>query len=254
MHRRIVIGLFVQGGVLDVFGNVDQHRAGPASRSDMKRLFDDPRKIGDIGHQIVVFGNRTTDFDDRRFLECVRADHSRRDLSGDGDHGATVEFGVGESGDQIRGSGAAGGDTDPHPSGTAGITLGRECPPLFVPWQDRPQFIGSHRERLVNRHAGPARIREDHVHPLANQGFDKNVGAVNLLGSLSCGSCCRHGGVSWILTCKTPSPSAERVAAKIVTTSARFDDENADEVRRIFASKLLGRFNWDTPKNGTSPR
>jgi hypothetical protein len=59
----------------------------------------------------------------------------------------------------------------------APIPCAANPPPLLVPRQNRPQLIAEAREGLVQRHAAPARIREDRLHPVINQRLHQNIGA-----------------------------------------------------------------------------
>ena len=60
---------------LHVFRHVDEHRSLPAGRGDDERLVHDAGDVVHVGHQVVMLGDAAADFDDRRFLERVGADH-----------------------------------------------------------------------------------------------------------------------------------------------------------------------------------
>ena len=114
-------------------------------------------------------------------------------LAGDGDQRNAVELGVGDGRDQVRRAGAAGGHADARLAGGAGVALRREAAALLVPRQNRADLVVEARQRLVQRHAGPARIGEDHVDAVVDQRLHEDVGAageVVLRFGLGCG---RHG-------------------------------------------------------------
>lgn len=59
---------------------------------------------------------------------------------------------------------------------SCGHTLRGERPTLLVPRQDRANLVLVPRERLVERHARPARVGEDHVAAVADERLDHHVG------------------------------------------------------------------------------
>ena len=54
--------------------NINQNRAGTSGGGDQKRFFNNPGQILDLFYQIIVFGNRSCNTGDIRFLERVPAD------------------------------------------------------------------------------------------------------------------------------------------------------------------------------------
>ena len=135
-----------------------------------------------------MLGDAAADLDDRRFLERVGADHRRGHLAGDGDQRNAVELGVGDGGDQIGRSGAAGGHADTGLAGRAGVALRGKTAPLLVARQNGADLVRVAGQRLVDRHAGSARIGEHHFHVVIHQRLDKNIGTVHhfVLGGLIC--------------------------------------------------------------------
>ena len=65
----------------------------------------------------------------------------------------------------------------------AGIALGSEDPPLLVPRQDRADPVAIARQRLVQRHAGTARVGEDDLDSMTRQRLDQHVGPGDRPGS-----------------------------------------------------------------------
>ena len=125
-----------------------------------------------------MLGDRATDFDHRRLLKGIAADQSCRHLSGNRDHGDTVHLRVGNRRHKIRRAGT----TCPHTNANAicrpGNTLCSETTTLFVTRKNRPDIRTPVRQRLVQRHAASARIRENDVRSLADEAFDKDIGPV----------------------------------------------------------------------------
>ena len=175
VHRDVVVGVGDER-VLDVLGHVDQDRAGPAGARDVERLLDDPGDVPGVLHQVMVLGDRPADLDHRRFLEGVGADDVGGDLAGDRDDRQRVHLGVGQPGDQVQGPGARRRHHDARLAAGAGVALGREDAPLLVAGQDGPDPVAEPRQRLVHRHARPARVGEDDFDAVPYQGLDEHVG------------------------------------------------------------------------------
>jgi len=76
--------------LLDVFGDVDEDRAGAAGGGDEEGFGDDAGNVVDVEDEVVVLGDGSGDFDDGGFLEGVGANHAPGDLAGDGDDGDAV--------------------------------------------------------------------------------------------------------------------------------------------------------------------
>ena len=99
----------------------------------------------------------------------------RGHLAGDRDQRDAVELGVGDGGDEVRRAGTAGGHADAHLARAASDALGGERAALLVPRQDGAELIGEPRQRLVQRHAGPARIGEDRIDAVVHQRLDQDI-------------------------------------------------------------------------------
>ena len=81
-HGDIVIGIR-NHGVLDVLGNVDQHRPRSAGPGKMERFLDNPGNISRILNKIMMLGDRPRDLDHRRFLKRIGTNDMGRHLAGD---------------------------------------------------------------------------------------------------------------------------------------------------------------------------
>jgi hypothetical protein len=139
-------------------------------------FLENARDILGARDQVVMLGQRPARLDDRRFLKGVGAEDGGADLAGDSDDRAGVHLGVGEAGDEVGGSRAAGGEADADLAGAARIALGCETAALLVPWQDGAQTVADASESLVNRHAGAARIGEYDVYAMVEQTLHQNSG------------------------------------------------------------------------------
>ena len=179
---------------LDVFRQVDEDGPRTAGDGDVKGL---PHHAGDVigvGHEVVVFCDRAADLDDRRLLEGVGADYARAHLPGDRDQGHTIHLGVSDGGNEVQGPRAAGRHADTRLAGDTAVALGREAPPLLVAGEDCADPVCVPRERLVERHARPAGIGEDHVYALADERLDDHIGPRNKGGGGGWSGDGGHGG------------------------------------------------------------
>ena len=156
------------GGELNILGDIDHHRPGPAARGDVESLVQDARQVGDVFDQIIVFGARPGDADRVAFLERVVADEMGRHLAGDDHQRDGVAERIGEAGDRVGGAGPGGHQHGPDLAGRARIAFGRVHRSLLVPHQDVAHFLLLE-ERVVDRQHGAARIAEDVFNSLVGQ-------------------------------------------------------------------------------------
>ena len=116
----LIVGL--RGG--DIFGNVDEHRAGTARTGDGKGL---PHHVGQLVRvldQVVALGDGHGDAGNVHLLEGVLADEAFHHVTGDKDHRRGVVVGGGNAGGQVGGARSGGGKAHAHLAGGAGISVG----------------------------------------------------------------------------------------------------------------------------------
>jgi hypothetical protein len=89
-----------------VFRQVYEHRAGPASRGDVKSLLDRRRKFLDVFDQIIVFRAGASNARQIGFLKRVVADQMSRDLPRENNHGQRIHKGVGDARYRVGPAGA----------------------------------------------------------------------------------------------------------------------------------------------------
>ena len=176
IHFGIVVNFPCHGVHLHVFGNVDQNRSRATGPGDVKRFFDNPRNVFCLRHQIVMFGDGSTDFDHRRFLKGIAADQMRRHLSRNRDHRNTVHFRISNCRYEIRGTWAAGSHTNADAISGSGNALSGEGTALFVSRQNRPNIGTAMGQRLMQRHAATAGIGENDIGSVSDKAFNKDIG------------------------------------------------------------------------------
>ena len=162
--------------LLHVLRQVNEHRPGPAGLRDVKRLFDNARNVVDIGNQIAVLHHRQSHAVDVRLLKRALADHRLRHLAGDGDERDGIHVSIGDTRDQVGRTRTAGGHAHPGPPGHAPVAPRGKRPALLMPRQDRADLLRA-RQRLVDLHAGAARVRENRVHPFPFEAGHKDFAA-----------------------------------------------------------------------------
>ena len=175
IHRRLVIRHDLPS--LHVLGHVNEHRPRASGLGDVKGLLKHASKVFGARNQVVVFGDRPANLDDRRLLKCVRADDRRSDLPREDEKGHRVHLGVSQTGDEVGSAWSTRGQANTDFSRAARISLGCESTALLVARQNRTEPAIHTCQGLVNRHAGPAGIGKDHVNTVVNEALDQNIGA-----------------------------------------------------------------------------
>ena len=118
-----VVELF-QGLLLYIDGDVDEHRAGPASGGDVKGLLDDAGDVVGVLDQVAVLGEGGHRASDIHLLEDIPPQQIAGYLAGDGYHGDGIHIGGGDAGDQVGGARAGGHHAHPHLPADPGIAGG----------------------------------------------------------------------------------------------------------------------------------
>ena len=170
--RMLGLGLAGEG----ILGEVDVDGARSAGAGDVEGLRDDTRDVVGLAHEVVVLRHRQRDAGDVDLLEGVLADERAGHVAGDGDHGHGVQLRRGDAGHQVRGAGTAGAEADADPPAGAGVAVGRVGSTLLVADEDGTQ-LGVVGPNVVERQDDAARVAEDDLHALADEGLAEGVGA-----------------------------------------------------------------------------
>ena len=202
-HRRNprwhMVAVRVAGVVLlDVLGNVDQHRPGTVPPRQGEGLAHHFGNVGHLLYQGAALGNRPGDADDIHFLKGILAQQVRRHIAGDGNDGSGVTVGIGDTGDQVGGTRPGGCKAHAYPAAGAGIALGSVHRALLV-------FGANAADTVVPQHikdfqVGTAGVAEQHLHPLRLQRLRQQLGAAQgtlalLRPDLGQGAAGNRGGV-----------------------------------------------------------
>ena len=161
----------------NVFGNIDQHRTGPAAGGDIKRLVHDLRQLGHVLHHEIVLGAGARDAERVGFLKRVAADEGAVDLAGDGDDRDGIHQRIHQAGDQVGGAGAGGGAADADLAGGAGIAFGGEGGVLFVADQDVADVMVI--EGIVKGEGDAAGIAEEALDAFPDHAFQEDLCAAH---------------------------------------------------------------------------
>ena len=180
LHGIVVVGRGLHE--LDIFGQIDQHRSWPAGRRHMESLANHPGNVVHTGDQIMMFSHASADFDDRRFLKCIGADHRRSDLAGNGQHRNAVQLGVGQGSDEVGSARSAGGHANADFARASGVSLRGKTSALFMPGQNHPNLIAKPRQCLMQGYASPAGISENRIHTMIDQRLHDDIGPASDFG------------------------------------------------------------------------
>ena len=113
-----------------------------------------------------------------RFLEGVVADEVRRHLAGQADDGDAVHERVGEAGHRIGRAGPGGHEHDADLAGRAGVAFRGMNRAAFLADEVMAQPVLLE-DLVIDRQHGAARIAEDRLDTLIDEGFDDHFGAVH---------------------------------------------------------------------------
>ena len=126
-------------------------------------------------------------FHNGRFLKCIRADDFRRHLAGDRQQRNTIEFGIRDTGDQIRRTWTARGHYNPDFARGSSVPLRGKGSTLFVTRKNGSKPIFVTRQSLVHRHAASARVGENDLNAVIHKGFHHNFCTGHDCGFLAVG-------------------------------------------------------------------
>ena len=165
-------------GLLDIFRQIHQHRAGPPRTGDIKSLVNGAGQVFDVRHQVVVLGAGPGDAHDIHFLEGIVADERGGHLPGENHNRDGVHIGRGDAGHRVGGPGTGGHQSHAHLVGSPGITVGGVHRGLLVPHQVVFDFRSAGQLIIQVDNRSPW-IPEDVLHPLPLKTFENNLGAVH---------------------------------------------------------------------------
>ena len=183
-HRRRRVPVELAGGLLRVFRDVDQHRAGTALLRDLERLAHRRRDILGARDEVVVFRHRQRDAGDVDLLERVGADQAAADLAGDADDRRRVEHRGGDAGDHVGRARTGGGDRDADAPGRPRIAVGHVRGALLVPHQRVPDRVVEH--RVIGGEDRAAGIPEDLGDPSRTRHSQRICAPVSFIARSSC--------------------------------------------------------------------
>ncbi len=159
-----------------VLGQVDHDRPGTARTCHVKGLVDRARESAHGLHKIIVLGTGPRDARGVGFLEGVIADQMGRHLPGQADDGNGIHQRVGEAGHGVGGARTGGHQHHAHLAGRTRVAFGGVHGRLLVAHQDVAQPVLLE-QGVVNGKDRTARIAEDDLDFLVDQGFHQQIGA-----------------------------------------------------------------------------
>ena len=175
LRRKLRRGCFpveLRGGLLRIFGDVYEDRAGTATAGDDEGFANGAGDVFGVGDHDVVLGDRHRDPGDVDFLKRVRAEDFAADLTGDADDRGRIQHGRGDARDHVRGAGAGGGHGNADAAAGAGVTVRHVRRTLLVAHKDVVQLRFA--KRIVDRKNRAAGIAENFPDAQARQRFAKD--------------------------------------------------------------------------------
>ena len=166
------------GGQLHILGQVDEHGARTPFGGDGEGFGNDPSQIRRVSHHEGVLGAGEGHAEHVDLLKRIGPDGGAGHLTADGHQRHRIEQRLRQTGYQIGGAGAGGGDADPHLTGSAGITHRRHGGTLLVAAELMGQATVI--QGIVDRHDGPARVTKHLSHTLLLESLYQKLRAVHL--------------------------------------------------------------------------
>jgi len=214
--RRAGIG---QGFYLDlrslhVLRHINEHRAGASGRCEAKGFGNDAGSLRASPHEVVVLRDRDAQSVGVNLLKGICADQRRGHLARDADERDAVQFGIGNGGKHVGGTGAGGCEAHLRFSGHASHALGHKPRSLLVPGENVADARIA-RERVIERETSAAWNARDGFDALPfEQGDDKVRTCCLHLLSLGWRRCPQTGN-------KKPAGLHRRGFVKLVTNPYR---------------------------------
>ncbi len=174
----------LRGLLLNIFWEINDHRARSTGRRNVKRLLHHTRDFANVGDEIAVLHDAQCHAVKIRFLKRAFADHRLRHLAGEHDQRHAVHPRISHAGDEVGGAGPTGTHAHAGLAGGAPVAARGKRAALFVPRQVRANLAGL-RQRLMQLHTRAAGVGENAVHPLAFQRGYENFAALHRLAELA---------------------------------------------------------------------
>ena len=158
----------------NVFGDVDNHRAGTAAAGNLEGFFYRSGQIIDILDQEIMLHTRPRHADHIDFLKRIRTDGGRADLAGNHHQRNRIGIGRGDAGERVGRAGARSHQSHADLAADTGIGIGGMYRSLFVPYQDMFEFVELEK-RVVDFEYRAAGIAENVFDVFRLQTLHKNL-------------------------------------------------------------------------------
>ena len=161
--------------LLDILGNIDQHRTGTVTGRVDECQPHRGRDPGDPVDQVGAFCDRLHYRNDVDLLKGVFAQQLGWHITGYRDNGGRITVGVSNTGHQVGGAGTGSCQADTDFAAGPGVTLsGVGCALLMLHTHATDTEVTQHIEYFK---VGPTGIAKHHVHTFKLQAFGQNLGA-----------------------------------------------------------------------------
>ena len=168
-----------EGALRNVFGHIDQNRAGATGCRNVVGLAGDARQRVGFLHEVVVLHHRNGDAENVGLLEGVLAEHPGHGLTANDEHRHGVHHRGHETGDGVAGAGAGSHEHRGGAAGRTGIAIGHVHGTLLVAHEDEFHFCLHRLQGVENRNRGTAGISENVLDAEIVEGLDERLSAVH---------------------------------------------------------------------------
>ena len=169
------LGGELTGGSRDVLWNIDEDGTLAARLRNAEGCAHRVGQVLDPAHRVVVLRDGHRNALNVGLLEGVLAQQRCGDVAGEGDHRHAVHVGCGNAGDEVRGTGAAGGQHDAGAARGAGVAVRRVGRALLMGGQHMADAVRVFIKFIVQIQHCAAGIAEQGVNALLDQHFDEDL-------------------------------------------------------------------------------
>ena len=171
-----VLGFVFPLGNLNILGHINQNGAGTAGFGQPEGFPDGVCQLINGANKVIVLGDGQGHAGNIDFLETIGADDGSGHVACNGNQRDGIDVSGGNTGDQIGGTGAGGGDTDADLAGGSCVAVGSVGSALFMGGKDVLQFPLILVQGIVDIDDLTTGVAKDHVGALFNQCAYDDIG------------------------------------------------------------------------------
>jgi len=156
--------------ILSILGNIEYHRSRPAFSGNVKSPGNSPWYLSRCTDLVTPLADRQGNAHHIGFLKGIRTQQGTADLTGNDHQRGTVQHGIGQTGNDICGTGTRGNKDNTRLTSHPGKALGCVNSPLFMTGQYLTDGIPERIQGVKDGNDGTAGVTEHGVHLFLQQG------------------------------------------------------------------------------------